>query len=160
MTARSKLTAIAALGAALLAAAPDAKAGPAQSDRFFQSGVASYYGGSFHGRRTSSGEVFDQRQLTAAHRTLPMGTLLLVTSNDTGRQVVVKVNDRGPFVRGRILDLSRGAAQQLGSVGRGVAHVNIQTVDGSQPIEVAAAPADDEPVSAPRRGRPHKRPAS
>lgn len=79
------------------------------------SGYSSWYGNQFHGRRTASGEVFDQYGFTCAHRTLPFGTWLRVTFN--GRSVVVKVNDRGPFVKGRILDLSRGAAEAIGLTG-------------------------------------------
>ena len=74
---------------------------------------ASWYGPGFHGRRAANGEIYNQYELTAAHRTLPFGTLVEVTRRDTGHRVVVRINDRGPFVRGRILDLSRGAARRL-----------------------------------------------
>ena len=91
-------------------------------------GLASWYGGKFHGRLTSSGEVFDTGELTAAHRTLPFGTMVRVTNLDNGKAVIVKINDRGPFVEGRIIDLSMAAAEEIGSVGQGVARVSLQIV--------------------------------
>jgi len=91
-------------------------------------GLASWYGGKFHGRLTSSGEVFDTNELTAAHRTLPFGTMVRVTNLDNGKAVIVKINDRGPFVEGRIIDLSMAAAEEIGSVGQGVARVSLQIV--------------------------------
>jgi rare lipoprotein A len=91
-------------------------------------GLASWYGGKFHGRLTSSGEVFDTNELTAAHRTLPFGTIVRVTNLDNGKAVLVKINDRGPFVEGRIIDLSKAAAEEIGSVGQGVARVSLQIV--------------------------------
>jgi rare lipoprotein A len=88
-------------------------------------GLASFYR---HHTRTASGEKFDERELTAAHRTLPFGTRLRVTSVETGRSVTVRVNDRGPFVRGRVVDLSYSAAQEIGMVGRGVTKVKVDVV--------------------------------
>jgi rare lipoprotein A len=88
------------------------------------SGHASWYGGKFHGRKTSDGRRYNQDGLTAAHRWLPFGTKLLVRNRKTGDQCVVEVNDRGPFVDGRIIDLSRGAARQLNMLGSGVALVD------------------------------------
>ncbi|MCC6813007.1 MAG: septal ring lytic transglycosylase RlpA family protein [Rubrivivax sp.] len=82
--------------------------------RDLQRGMASWYGPGFHGRLTASGERFDQNDLTAAHKTLPFGTRVLVHSPRTGKQVVVRINDRGPFVRGRVIDLSKAAARMLG----------------------------------------------
>jgi peptidoglycan lytic transglycosylase len=93
-----------------------------------QRGYASWYGKPHHGRRTASGEIYDMNQLTAAHPALPMGTLLLVTNINTGRAVTVRVNDRGPFVDGRILDLSYAAARQLGAVGDGVVPVRVRVL--------------------------------
>jgi rare lipoprotein A len=90
-----------------------------------ETGLASWYGPEFQGRRTSNGEVFDMYQLTAAHRDLPLGTWILVTNLDNGRAVEVRVNDRGPFVSDRILDLSYAAADLLGMVGPGVVPVRI-----------------------------------
>jgi rare lipoprotein A len=96
-------------------------------------GFASWYGGRFHGKRTASGERYNQHAFTAAHRTLPFGTMLEVKNTANGNSVVVRVNDRGPFVAGRIIDLSRAAAKALGILGTGVAEVvitPIQKVDG------------------------------
>lgn len=93
-----------------------------------QVGIASYYGHRFHGRRTASGERYDMRKLTCAHRTAPFGTRLRVTELEGGRSVVVRVNDRGPFSRGRIVDLSLAAARALGIVQRGVARVRVEPV--------------------------------
>ncbi|MCX5748664.1 MAG: septal ring lytic transglycosylase RlpA family protein [Candidatus Saganbacteria bacterium] len=91
----------------------------------FQVGYASWYGGFFHGRRTSSGERFNMYDFTAAHRTLPFGTQILVTRLDNSKSVIVRVTDRGPYIPGRILDLSRAAAQSLGMLGSGVSRVKI-----------------------------------
>jgi rare lipoprotein A (peptidoglycan hydrolase) len=91
-------------------------------------GLASWYGDYHHGQRTASGEVFDMRQLTAAHRTLPLGTRLRVTNLHNGRMVRVRVNDRGPYVPGRVLDLSREAARVLDMVERGVVPVRLDIV--------------------------------
>jgi len=101
-------------------------------------GLASWYGGKFHGRVTSSGEIFDTNELTAAHKTLPFGTMVKVTSFDNGRSVVVKINDRGPFVEGRIIDLSRAAADQIGMVGTGVARVSLTIVAFATDAELYA----------------------
>ena len=89
-------------------------------------GKASFY---WHGTKTASGERFNPNGLTAAHRTLPFGTRVRVTDAKTRRSVVVRINDRGPFIRGRIIDVSRGAAQQLGMVGRGVAQVEVSVLN-------------------------------
>lgn len=91
-------------------------------------GYASWYGDAFHGRKTASGEAYDMFGLTCAHRTLPFGTLLQVTLADNGKTVTVRVNDRGPYVSGRIVDLSRGAAEALGMLERGVALVEMKVV--------------------------------
>jgi len=94
----------------------------------YQVGFSSYYAHKFHGRPTASGEIFDMNDLTAAHRELPLGTVIRVTHMGNGRKVTVKVNDRGPFIEGRILDLSLGAAKRLGMVQEGVAKVMIEIV--------------------------------
>ena len=93
-----------------------------------EEGLASWYGGKFQGRLTSSGEVFDTNLLTAAHKTLPFGTLVKVTNLANGRSAVVKINDRGPFVAGRIIDLSRAAAEQIDMVGTGTARVSVEVL--------------------------------
>ena len=88
-------------------------------------GLASYYGKRFHGRRTASGERFDAQALTAAHRTLPFGTRVRVINLRNGREVLVKINDRGPFRKDRVIDVSRAAADALDMVGHGVTPVRI-----------------------------------
>jgi rare lipoprotein A len=93
---------------------------------FRQVGVASWYGPGFHGRRTASGERFDQNDLTAAHRKLPLGTEVRVTNLENGRSITVEINDRGPYVKGRVIDLSKAAARRLGMVEDGVAEVRIE----------------------------------
>lgn len=91
--------------------------------RSTRAGAASWYGPGFHGKRTASGERFNQNALTAAHRSLPFGTRVKVTNRTNGRSVIVRINDRGPFSGGRVIDLSRGAASRLGMVNQGVARV-------------------------------------
>ena len=97
-------------------------------------GQASFYGPSFHGRRTASGERYDQHALTAAHKTLPFGTLVRVRSLVTGKEVDVRVTDRGPFTRGRIIDVSRAAAEALGMIGLGVKQVSLHIVESTTPV--------------------------
>jgi len=97
--------------------------------RWVQEGVASYYADQFHGRRTANGETFDMHALTAAHQTLPFNTRVRVTNLDNGRSVVVRINDRGPFVKGRIIDLSYGAAKNVGLIGPGTARVRLEVLE-------------------------------
>ncbi|MCG7393095.1 septal ring lytic transglycosylase RlpA family protein [Microvirga sp. ACRRW] len=87
--------------------------------KVIQSGRASWYGPGFHGRRTASGETFNTNELTAAHRTLPFGTKVRVVNKKTGKSVVVRINDRGPYAHGRVIDLSRASAQAIGITGVG-----------------------------------------
>lgn len=89
-------------------------------------GIASWYGDPFHGQRTSSGEVYDMDAMTAAHRTLPFQTVVRVHNLDNGKKVRIRVNDRGPFVKGRIIDLSRAAAREIDMVGPGTAKVRLE----------------------------------
>lgn len=103
----------------------------AESEVIKLEAVASYYGEEFQGRPTSSGEIFDMNALTAAHKTLPFGTMLEVTNLENGRKSVVRVNDRGPFVAGRELDVSKAAAYELGMVSTGTARVSIRRIGGS-----------------------------
>jgi rare lipoprotein A (peptidoglycan hydrolase) len=105
----------------------------AQSYGTSRSEVASWYGPGFAGRRTSTGETYNPEGLTAASKTLPLGSHVRVTNPDTGRSVVVRINDRGPFVRGRSLDLSHGAAQQIGLTGKGVGRVRVTPTATSTP---------------------------
>ena len=108
-----------------------------------ETGLASWYGQEFHGRPTSSGEVYDMYQLTAAHRELPLGTWVMVTNLNNGRSVELRVNDRGPFVPDRILDVSYGAGRLLGMIGPGVIPVRVVVTrlapgDGAEPTPLTA----------------------
>jgi rare lipoprotein A len=94
-----------------------------------QEGLASWYGGKFQGRLTSSGDVFDTNGKTAAHRTLPFGAIVKVVNLENGKSTIVEINDRGPFVEGRIIDLSRAAAEEIGMVAQGVANVSLEVID-------------------------------
>jgi rare lipoprotein A len=113
----------------LLSACATSHANPTSAPRLkkgkVQVGVASWYGPGFHGKPTASGEVYDMHALTAAHRTLPLGTLVEVRNLENGRRLVARINDRGPHVRGRIVDLSMGAAQALGLDQAGTARVRL-----------------------------------
>lgn len=97
-------------------------------------GIASWYGHDFHGRITTSGEIYDMHALTGAHRTLPLGTMVRVTNVGNGKQVQVRITDRGPYVNGRVIDLSYAAAQELGMVEHGVSAVSVEVigVDGEE----------------------------
>lgn len=106
---------------------------PDASDKEFEaleSGVASWYGPQFDGKLTANGEVYDMTGITAAHRTLPFGTVLLVENLDNGRTVTVRVNDRGPFAKDRIIDLSKGAAEIVDMIGPGTARVRLYLIEG------------------------------
>lgn len=95
---------------------------------FTQTGNASWYGGRFHGRKTSGGERYDMNAFTAAHKTLPIPSYVRVTNTRNGKSVIVRINDRGPFHSNRIIDVSKAAAQQLGFVSQGTAHVKIEQI--------------------------------
>jgi len=101
---------------------------------FYQQGVASWYGHPFHGQATASGEIYDMNGLTAAHKRLPLGTRVLVTNLENQRQVELTINDRGPFVKNRIIDLSKKGAQQLNMIGNGTAMVRIDILELPQSI--------------------------
>jgi len=118
--------------------------------------VASWYGPGFAGRRTSSGEIYNPEGLTAASTTLPLGSHVRVVNPDTGRSVVVRINDRGPYVHGRSLDLSHGAARQIGLTGKGVGRVEVTPTAASTPSEtdrtaVYSYSSLSAPVTTPRR---------
>lgn len=102
------------------------------SQGFVQRGLASWYGKKFHGRKTSSGEVYNMYAMTAAHKSLPLPTFVRVQNLSNGRSIVVKVNDRGPFVGDRIIDLSYAAAEKLGVIGPGTARVEVSAVNSGQ----------------------------
>lgn len=101
---------------------------PAEDYDYDETGIASWYGPQFHGQKTANGEVFDMNQLSAAHTTLPMPSFVRVTNLDNGRSMILRINDRGPFASGRIIDLSRRAAQLLGYEAQGTARVRIQVL--------------------------------
>jgi rare lipoprotein A len=116
---------------------------PAEDYGYSETGIASFYGGegqgvNFHGRNTANGEVYDMNALTAAHQTLPLPSLVRVTNLENGRSVVLRVNDRGPFVRGRIIDVSRRSAQLLGFENQGIARVRVEVMaDESRTLKAA-----------------------
>ncbi len=107
---------------------------------YSESGGASWYGPGFHGRITASGERFDTNDLTAAHKTLPFGTRVRVTNTANGKSVAVRINDRGPFVQGRIIDLSRAAAERLEMLESGTAQVTVKALDGASVAEAVPGP--------------------
>lgn len=119
-----------------------------------QEGMASWYGKEFDGRPTASGERFDMNALTAAHRTLPLGTTVRVTNLENGRETVLKVNDRGPFVKGRVLDCSYGAAKELGFAGAGLARVRIDVIEKAKERPRHAPPPGEVLVGGSDAGRP------
>lgn len=106
---------------------------------YAERGIASWYGGYFHGRPTASGVIYDQFQMTAAHRLLPLGSIVRVTNAENGRQVKVVINDRGPFIKGRIIDLSYAAAQHLGAVEPGTLPVLVEVIQlGDRAINLSS----------------------
>jgi rare lipoprotein A len=110
------------------------------AEGYSQKGLASWYGGKFHGRRTSSGEIYNKYSMTAAHKTLPMNTMLLVKNLENGKKIVVRINDRGPFVRGRIVDLSYKSAKELGIVKEGIARVKATALGEEAVIKWGESP--------------------
>ena len=117
------------------------------AEGFVEKGLASWYGKDFHGRKTSNGETYDMYAMTAAHKTLPMNVHLRVTNLDNGRSTVVRINDRGPFVKERIIDLSYSAAKELEVVGPGTAPVRIEALGYREESKGGAAPHYTPPPS-------------
>jgi rare lipoprotein A len=139
---------------------------PSDDRSYAATGVASWYGDKFHGRPTSSGELYDMEDLTAAHRTLPMPSFIKVTNSDNGKSVVLRVNDRGPFHSNRIIDVSRRAAEELGFISKGMARVKVERVFPSETVEqrriLAALPTpgtNDDARQSRDRQLPDKMPA-
>ena len=93
---------------------------------YYEVGIASWYGPGFDGRHTANGEIYDMNGISAAHKTLPFGTIVQVVDLSTGKSVVVRINDRGPFIDGRIIDLSKGAAERLGIINKGITKVGLR----------------------------------
>lgn len=114
---------------------PSVETQPAIPGQYVEEGVASWYGVPFNGHRTSSGEIYDMHAFTAAHRTLPFGSLVRVINLRNGMQTEVRINDRGPFVLNRVIDLSLSAAQAIGMVGPGTAPVRLEVVSGPSPTQ-------------------------
>ena len=106
---------------------------PATPEQFIEEGVASWYGAQFNGHRTSNGETYNMYEFTAAHRTLPFNSVVRVTNLNNGKQIEVRINDRGPFVANRIIDLSLAAARAVELVGPGTAVVRLELISGSNP---------------------------
>jgi rare lipoprotein A len=114
---------------------------------FEQQGLASWYGEPFHGRPTSTGEIYDMYKVSAAHKTLPLGTYVLVQNQVNGKELTVRINDRGPFVNGRIIDLSMEAARRLDILGPGTAGVVVTALGkSSEPVDTDAPPTSFTPV--------------
>lgn len=112
-----------------------------EAARELERGHASWYGGQFHGRRTASGETYNKYALTAAHKTLPFGTIVRVRSLKHGREVEVRINDRGPFAKGRVIDLSQAAAEALGLTATGVAEVSLNVAEALGLVKAPRRPA-------------------
>ncbi|WP_430398417.1 septal ring lytic transglycosylase RlpA family protein [Ferrovibrio sp.] len=132
---------------------------PKEDPNYDETGIGSWYGEQFHGRATANGEIFDMNEVTAAHTTLPMPSLVRVTNLENGRSIVVRVNDRGPYVNSRVIDLSRRSAQLLGYDRQGTAKVRVQYIgpaplaDGSVAVASAAAQRsgnEERPAASPR----------
>jgi rare lipoprotein A len=119
---KTRLLLVAALLATVASSTFAAKPGQ------IESGIASYYHDSLHGNKTASGQIYDKTKISAAHKTLPLGSRVRVTDVRTGKSIDVRVNDRGPFVKGRIIDLSRQAAKELGLLRKGVTKVKVEVL--------------------------------
>lgn len=130
---------------------------PAEDYSYNETGIASWYGPGFHERVTANGEIYNQNELTAAHKTLPMPSIVRVTNLDNGRSIVVRINDRGPYVNGRIIDMSRRGAQLLGYENTGTAKVRVQILaDESRAVAAAARQGTPPTMLAETEGPPPK----
>jgi rare lipoprotein A len=117
-----------------------------------ENGIASWYGDPYHGRRTASGEVYDMEKMTAAHRTMAFQTWVKVENLSNGKTVDVRINDRGPFVRGRIIDLSRSAARSIDMLGPGTAKVRIEVIEKPRSVPASPPPVSDTNTAETRFG--------
>jgi rare lipoprotein A len=113
---------------AAVAGKPAAAEGADEKWRVYETGIASWYGGRWHGRKTANGERYNQNSMTAAHKKLPFGTKVRVTNLKTGKSCVVRINNRGPYVRGRVIDLSVAAAKKIGSHSGGLSKVKLEVL--------------------------------
>jgi len=114
---------------------PEIEVNPNNQPVEVETGIASWYGAPYHNRRGSNGEVYDMNAMTAAHRTLPLGSIVRVTNLESRKSAVVRITDRGPFIEGRIIDLSQAAAKQIGLVEKGTGRVRMEVLSTPQPIE-------------------------
>lgn len=131
---------------------------PKHDPKYDETGLAQWYGDKFHGKLTATGETFDKNGITAAHRTLPLNSMVLVTNLETGQTLTVRLNDRGPFVGGRLIDLSEGAAEALGIRDKGLGRVRVQYAGPADPMaskRMAYTPSTQIPY-APDSTRPVK----
>ena len=119
-----------------------ASSAPPNGSGLTQTGIASWYGPGFHGKPTASGVIYDQNEISAAHQTLPLGTRVIVTNLENGRSTELVINDRGPFAKGRILDLSYGAGQALGVIRPGTVPVRIEVIDAPYKIDTIRSSLD------------------
>jgi rare lipoprotein A len=119
-------------------------ASSARAESYLQTGTASWYGADFHGRRTASGEKFDVAEMSVAHRTLPMNSLVEITNLSNGKKVVARVNDRGPFTKGRLIDVSRATAEALDFVRKGATQVRVRYIGRAGSRRLTPLSGDDE----------------
>lgn len=113
----------------------DIEVPPGTKPLLIETGIASWYGAPYHNRRGSNGEIYDMHAMTAAHRTLPLGSIVRVTNPANGSSAIVRITDRGPFIAGRVIDLSQAAAQQIGLIRKGTAEVRVEVLKTPAPIE-------------------------
>lgn len=125
---------------------------PEEKFNYTETGIASWYGPGFHGKRTANGELFDENELTAAHRTLQMPSLVRVTNLENGRTIVVRVNDRGPFSKGRVMDLSKRSAELLGFRDRGTAKIKLEVLENESLMLASAAKAGQDTTRVAMKG--------
>ncbi len=116
--------------------------------RYSREGIASWYGPGFHGKKTANGEIYNQNAMTAAHKTLPLGSVVEVKNLNNGKKITVRINDRGPFIDGRIIDLSKKGAQKLGMLDSGIARVRVTLVKTASNENAEISPFVDEVVVA------------
>ncbi len=127
---------------------------PKHDPKYDRKGLASWYGDKYHGKPTATGEIFDKHAMTAAHKTLPLNSMLHVTNLETGQSIMVRLNDRGPFVKGRIIDLSEAAARELGVIKHGTARVRVRYAGPADPMATSRMVQAPQPMNKPIPYRP------